>query len=194
MFSNKTFNAEHDLESLTGKVAFVTGGKYVATFFLFFNSSLKYSSDTSRGIGYQTVKHLARRGATVYLGSRSKEAGNKAVADLEEEGTEKGKVVYTWCDFGTVEKAKESGEKLLRKVEKLDILGEYSLRIRWLLLMAYWCNSSFEWCCVSYGNGTRRMQEPDLTFSLISLADFRLKHLDGEQGHTFSMSMFLAQV
>ncbi|KAF5349507.1 hypothetical protein D9756_009008 [Leucocoprinus leucothites] len=103
MFSKKKpFNPETDLEDLTGKVAFVTGG--------------------NRGIGYHTVKHLARKGATVYLGSRSEEAGKAAVEALEKEGIGKGKVVFTWCDFGTPDKAKESGEKLLSQIDRLDIL------------------------------------------------------------------------
>lgn len=80
----------------------------------------------SRGIGYHTVKHLARKGATVYLGSRSEEAGKAAVAQLEKEGIGKGKVIYAWCDFGTPQKAKETGEKLLGQIERLDIYGAFS--------------------------------------------------------------------
>ncbi|KAJ3573316.1 hypothetical protein NP233_g2516 [Leucocoprinus birnbaumii] len=103
MFSKKKpFNPETELEDLTGKVAFVTGA--------------------NRGIGYQTVKHLSRKGATVYMGARSEEAGKAAVDALEKEGIGQGKVVYTWCDFATPEKARESGEKLLSQIERLDIL------------------------------------------------------------------------
>jgi NAD(P)-dependent dehydrogenase (short-subunit alcohol dehydrogenase family) len=80
----------------------------------------------SRGIGYYTVKHLAIKGATVYLGSRSEAAGKTAVANLEKEGIGKGKVLYVWCDFGTPEKAEESATQLLSQINRLDILGEYS--------------------------------------------------------------------
>ncbi|XP_006463657.1 hypothetical protein AGABI2DRAFT_194415 [Agaricus bisporus var. bisporus H97] len=101
MFSRNKFNPEKDLKDLTDKVAFVTGG--------------------NRGMGYETVKGLARKGATVYLGSRSEEAGKAAVARLEKESVGKGKVIYTWCDFGTTEKAEKSGKELLSQINRLDI-------------------------------------------------------------------------
>lgn len=124
MFSKNDFNPDTSLEDLTGKVAFVTGGKCVIIFPYFcITCSSVLLRASSRGIGYQTVKFLARKGATVYLGSRSEEAGKAAVAQVEKEGIGKGKVVSTWCDFGTPEKAKETGEKLLSQIDRLDIYG-----------------------------------------------------------------------
>lgn len=78
-------------------------------------------------MGYETVKGLARKGATVYLGSRSEEAGKAAVARLEKESVGKGKVIYTWCDFGTTEKAEKSGKELLSQINRLDICGVYTV-------------------------------------------------------------------
>ncbi|KAF8833682.1 hypothetical protein BDN67DRAFT_916467, partial [Paxillus ammoniavirescens] len=49
---SKSFNPLTDLPDLSGKVIIVTGG--------------------NAGIGYATVKHLARKGATVYMAARNK--------------------------------------------------------------------------------------------------------------------------
>ncbi|KAF9486147.1 NAD(P)-binding protein [Pholiota conissans] len=114
-FSSATFTPENDLPDLTGKVIFVTGANH--------------------GIGYATVKHLAGRGAKVYLGSRSEEKGLAAVASLELELADlsskgkdaakrptPGKVIYHHCDMSTPAQAKETAEKLIEKEERLDVL------------------------------------------------------------------------
>ena len=82
--------------------------------------------NTSTGIGYATVKHLARKGAKVYLGSRSEEKGKNAVAKLQEEGIGSGEVIYLYVDIGTPELAKKSAEGFLEKESRLDVLGQYA--------------------------------------------------------------------
>lgn len=61
------------------------------------------------------------------------------MAGLEKEGVGKGKVIFTWCDFSTPEKAKESGEKFLSQVERLDVLGEFSIVVLVRVGVAYKC-------------------------------------------------------
>ncbi|KAF5318613.1 hypothetical protein D9619_010977 [Psilocybe cf. subviscida] len=105
-----SFNPQRDLPYLTGKVAFVTGANH--------------------GIGLETVKQLAKHGATVYLGSRSEEKGLAAVASIEAHlanDSKAGKVFYHNCDLATPALAKQSAERLAEKVERLDILSKLFL-------------------------------------------------------------------
>lgn len=103
MFWSQKFNPSTDLEDLSGKVIIVTGG--------------------NKGIGYATVKHLARRGAKVYLGARTEEKGAGAIAKLKEEGIGSRDVVWLFCDLSTPALVKQSGESFLSKEEGLDVLS-----------------------------------------------------------------------
>lgn len=78
----------------------------------------------STGIGYHTAKLLARKGAKVYVGSRSKEKGENAVAQLKEDGIGSGQVEYLPCDISTPALARQAAEVFLSKETRLDILGE----------------------------------------------------------------------
>ena len=87
----------------------------------------------SHGIGLETVKELAKHGATVYLGSRSEEKGLAAVASVEAQlanDSKAGKVIYHNCDLATPALAKESAERLAKKTERLDILSKFWPLIR----------------------------------------------------------------
>ncbi|KAF8970393.1 hypothetical protein BDZ97DRAFT_1914695 [Flammula alnicola] len=101
MFWSQKFDPARELADLTGKVIIVTGAK---------------------GIGYATAKYLARKGAKVYLGSRSEEKGKNAVAQLKEEGLASGEVIYFHCDLATPALAKQSADGLLQQENRLDVL------------------------------------------------------------------------
>ncbi|KDR76490.1 hypothetical protein GALMADRAFT_246871 [Galerina marginata CBS 339.88] len=102
LFWSKKFDPTKDLADLTGKVIIVTGA--------------------NTGIGYSTVKHLARRGAKVYLGSRSEEKGTLAISKLQEEGIGSGEVVPLSCDLSTPALAKKAAEDFLQRETRLDVL------------------------------------------------------------------------
>lgn len=70
------------------------------------------------------MKHLARKGAKVYLGARSEEKATVALQTLEEEGIAPGEVVWLPFDASSPEKAKKSAETFLEKEERLDVLGK----------------------------------------------------------------------
>ena len=71
------------------------------------------------------MKHLARKGAKVYLGARSEEKATVALQTLEEEGISPGQVVWLPFDASSPEKAKKSAETFLEKEERLDVLGKH---------------------------------------------------------------------
>lgn len=77
----------------------------------------------STGIGYHTVKFLARKGATVYLGARNEAKARAAMAELEKDGIGRGQVVFLNVNFSDPRWAKAAAEEFLTKESRLDILG-----------------------------------------------------------------------
>lgn len=102
MLWSRSFDPSKDLLDLTGKVILVTGGNH--------------------GIGYSTVKHLARKGAKVYLGARNEEKGKAAIARLNEEGIAPGNAIYFPCDISTPLQAKQAAENFMSREDRLDVL------------------------------------------------------------------------
>ncbi|TFK39290.1 hypothetical protein BDQ12DRAFT_722666 [Crucibulum laeve] len=100
--SSKT--ASQYLRDLKGKVVLVTGA--------------------NTGIGYHTVKFLARKGAKVYLGARDEAKAAAAIAELETEGLGPGygEVVWLKVDFSDPKLAKSAAEEFMTLESRLDIL------------------------------------------------------------------------
>lgn len=96
------FEPSKDLLDLAGKVVLVTGG--------------------NTGIGYETVKQLARRGAKVYLGARDESKATGAIAKLQAEGLGQGQVVWLKVDFSDPRLAKRAAEEFIDCESRLDIL------------------------------------------------------------------------
>ncbi|KAJ7459916.1 NAD(P)-binding protein [Mycena latifolia] len=100
--SSKRFDPFKDIVNLSGTVAIVTGGNV--------------------GIGYSTVKFLARRGAKVYLAARNESKATGAIARLEREGLGSGEVVFLKLDLADPRLAKKAAQEYLDKETRLDIL------------------------------------------------------------------------
>ncbi|KZT31947.1 NAD(P)-binding protein [Sistotremastrum suecicum HHB10207 ss-3] len=98
------FKPQRDLPALDGKVYLVTGG--------------------NSGIGMYTILHLARRGATVYMGARNESKATGAIAQLEAEGLGpgNGRVVYHQLDLSDPRLAKKSAEEFMARETRLDAL------------------------------------------------------------------------
>ena len=84
-----------------------------------------YNVLSSTGIGYHTVKFLARKGAKVYLGARNKSKAMAAISQLEEEGIDPGQVVWLSINLSDPRWAKEAAEEFLGKEPRLDILSRF---------------------------------------------------------------------
>ena len=68
----------------------------------------------SGGVGYATVKHLARVGAKVYLAARNEAKANDAIARLTAEGLGpgNGSVVWLKLDLSDPRDAKKATENI----------------------------------------------------------------------------------
>lgn len=117
---------ECDIPPLDGKVAVVTGAKYVhecKTMFLSHQGLQLILS--SAGIGYYTAKQLALRGAKVYLAARSEERVKDAIKRLREEAPSIRAESLAWLqlDLSNQSQVVDAANELCSKEERLDILG-----------------------------------------------------------------------
>ncbi|KAI9095625.1 short chain dehydrogenase [Phlyctochytrium arcticum] len=99
-FFEKHFEAA-DLPDLTGKVALVTGG--------------------NTGIGYETIFHLAKKGAKVYMGSRTQSRAEAAIEKIKKDLPES-TVEWVSLDLNDLATVKKAAEDVLGKTDRLDIL------------------------------------------------------------------------
>ncbi|KAL4079945.1 hypothetical protein V8B97DRAFT_1864678 [Scleroderma yunnanense] len=104
ILTSKNFDPDRDIPDLTGKVILITGG--------------------NAGIGYATVKHLARKGAKVYMAARNKARAEAAIADLQKEGLGpgNGEVVWLELDLSDPRNAKNAAREFMNKEDRLDVL------------------------------------------------------------------------
>ncbi|XP_071603356.1 polyprenol dehydrogenase [Heliangelus exortis] len=84
-----------------GKVAIVTGG--------------------AKGIGYETVKHLARLGMHVIIAGNNESEGQEAVRKIQEE-TLTGKVEFSYCDLTSMKSIRQFVQRFKAKNHPLHVL------------------------------------------------------------------------
>ncbi|XP_010137953.1 PREDICTED: dehydrogenase/reductase SDR family member on chromosome X, partial [Buceros rhinoceros silvestris] len=75
----------------------------------------------SKGIGYQTVKHLARLGMHVIIAGNSESEGQEAVRKIQEE-TLTGKVEFLYCDLASMKSIREFVQRFRAKNCPLHVL------------------------------------------------------------------------
>jgi NAD(P)-dependent dehydrogenase (short-subunit alcohol dehydrogenase family) len=92
---------EHDVPNQTGRVAIVTGA--------------------NSGIGWETARALAQKGATVIMACRSMQKGNTA-ADHIKKLTPVGKVVVMPLDLGDLENVRAFAAAFRANYDRLDLL------------------------------------------------------------------------
>ena len=88
-----------NIPDLTGKVIIVTGG--------------------NSGLGYESVKAFAEKGAEVILASRSTEKGNAAKSEM---GDTKGKIVAMPLDLMELASIQRFAETFKKQYNRLDVL------------------------------------------------------------------------
>ncbi|KIJ55091.1 hypothetical protein M422DRAFT_774224 [Sphaerobolus stellatus SS14] len=96
------FHPAQDIPALAGKVILVTGA--------------------NKGIGLETVKQLALKGAHVYLGARDNAKALVAISTLQSQGVPIDSIESLWVDLTTPALARQSAEGFLRAQSRLDIL------------------------------------------------------------------------
>jgi len=78
-----------------------------------------------KGIGYETSKDLARRGARVIIGCRNRDRGMTAARKIIEQTGNKNVTVMT-LDLGSLQSVREFAREVNSTLEKVDILVNYS--------------------------------------------------------------------
>jgi hypothetical protein len=81
----------------------------------------------SAGIGYSTVKHLARRGAKVYMAARNQTKAEEAISQLKAEGLGPGSgdIIWLELDLKDPRNAKKAAEEFMKQEKRLDVLSQY---------------------------------------------------------------------
>ncbi|KAI0738867.1 NAD(P)-binding protein [Daedaleopsis nitida] len=100
MYPPKSKFSVDQIPDLTGRVVLVTGG--------------------NSGIGYETVKALLQHNAKVYLGARSKEKAEAAIASLK--ATTGKEAIFHELDIGSLAATKKSAEAFLARESELHVL------------------------------------------------------------------------
>ncbi|GEN52724.1 oxidoreductase [Halobacillus faecis] len=92
---------KEDIPSMKGQTVIVTGG--------------------NSGLGYESVKVLSKRGATVILGSRSMERGQEAYLSIQKENPN-AEIDVMSLDLSDLESVKSFAEAYKEKYDRLDLL------------------------------------------------------------------------
>lgn len=101
-FTNRSFQPDRDIPDLSGKVILVTGGNI--------------------GLGKEAILELARHNpAKIYMGSRNKEKGEAAVAEIRDE-VPKANIVFLPMDLSSFTSVQRAAHTFLAENDRLDIL------------------------------------------------------------------------
>lgn len=74
------------------------------------------------GIGYETAKHLARRGAVVVLGCRTKETAERSLKEIREVAKDPENVTYESLDLESFQSVCEFAERISARFPRVDVL------------------------------------------------------------------------
>ncbi|KAJ3126519.1 hypothetical protein HK098_007419 [Nowakowskiella sp. JEL0407] len=101
MFLFKKSFCTDDIPDLSGKIALVTGGNI--------------------GLGFETVKELARKNAKVYIVSRNEEKARSAIKSIQTD-IPTARLEFLQLDLSDLKNTKRAAEEFVRRENKLNIL------------------------------------------------------------------------
>jgi enoyl-[acyl-carrier-protein] reductase (NADH) len=83
---------------------------------------------SSAGLGFQTVRQLAAKGAKVFVAARSESRATEAINRLVDENPaiSKHNLAYLPLDLSDQAQVANAARALLTKTDRLDILGNYT--------------------------------------------------------------------
>jgi NAD(P)-dependent dehydrogenase (short-subunit alcohol dehydrogenase family) len=95
---------------------------------------------SSSGLGFETVKALARHGAKVYLTARDRHKGLDAIERIKAAGLSpgNGQIELLELDLAEPKLAKSAAEVFLKKEKRLDILVNNAAVYVFLLQLGLW--------------------------------------------------------
>ncbi|RYO89308.1 hypothetical protein DL764_008602 [Monosporascus ibericus] len=95
------FNADRDIPDLSGRIILVTGG--------------------NNGLGRESVRQFAKHNAKVYIGARSEQKANEAIAKIKKE-VPNADIAFLELDLASFDSIKKAAKQFVGENDRLDIL------------------------------------------------------------------------
>src|SRR5215813_11602186 len=78
-----------------------------------------FVTGANKGIGYEVARQLAGKGFEVFIGARSRKAGQKAVCEITNKG---GKAIFLEIDVADEASVKAAAHEFRKSADHLDVL------------------------------------------------------------------------
>ncbi|PIG79289.1 hypothetical protein AARAC_004238, partial [Aspergillus arachidicola] len=119
-----------EIPDLTGKVAIVTGAKYINCS-RWKGTIADHKSSSPQGIGYHIAHQLAIKGAKVYVGARSTEKGQHAIDEMLQStvSLDSERLIPLAMDLNDFQQVQSTARGILKSEERLDILVNNATRM-----------------------------------------------------------------
>lgn len=119
LYKNTTTGWDNSFTCLVGKTTLITGSNTGNEFLL--NNCEMVTLFVRIGIGYETAKEFAKRGARVILACRNKEKAEEAKKNIIKE-SDNTNVIVKIVDFSSLDSVRAFAEDINATEERLDIL------------------------------------------------------------------------
>ncbi|KAE8318590.1 hypothetical protein BDV41DRAFT_382167 [Aspergillus transmontanensis] len=119
-----------EIPDLTGKVAIVTGAKYIDCS-RWKGTIADHKSSSPQGIGYHIAHQLAIKGAKIYVGARNREKSQHAIDEMLQStpSLNQERLVPLAMDLNNFQQVQSTAGGILERGERLDILVNNATRM-----------------------------------------------------------------